>query len=240
QTPGQEELNAYRRMVAGRQVDGVVLARVRHHESRIAYLQETRHPFVVFGRGEAEGYPYSEVDHLKGMYQLVKHFVDYGHQDIALILSPREFMFTTFRLKGYQEALQALSLPYREDYVEEGDLSQRGGLDVADRLLKHRTPPTAIIACNDMMALGAMTAIQRHGLRVGKDVAVAGFDDIPAAQDAEPQLTTIRQPIYEIGRRIADMLVRVIQNIPLDEEHILIEPELVVRASSGEKKTNLS
>lgn len=237
QIPGQEELNAYRRMVAGRQVDGVVIARVRQHDPRIAYLQAAEHPFVVFGRGETDDYPYIDVDNMTGIRWLVEHFAEYGHRRIAMILSPRDLMFTTLRLRGYQETLAALNLPYHEDYVVEGDLSQRGGLDAADQLLSLDTPPTAIIACNDMMALGAMTTIQRHGLRTGQDIAVAGFDDIPAALDAEPQLTTIRQPIYTIGRRLIDMLVNLMQNIPLEQPHILMEPELIIRASSGGKRT---
>jgi LacI family transcriptional regulator len=237
QTPGQEELNAYRRMLAGQQVDGVVIARVRRHDPRIAYLQEARHPFVVFGRGENDDYPYIEVDSIKGIRWLVEHFVDYGHRQIGLILSPRGLMFTTVRLKGYQTALADLGISLRDDYIEEGELSQRGGLEAMDRLLQLPDPPTAIIACNDMMALGAMTAIQRHGLRAGKDIAVAGFDDIPAALDAEPPLTTICQPIYEIGRRLTDMLVNIMQDNPLDKPHILMEPKLIIRDSSGKKIT---
>jgi len=236
QIPGQEELNAYRRMVAGRQVDGMVIARVRQHDPRISYLQDVQHPFVVFGRGETDDYPYIDVDNPTGMRQLVEHFVDYGHRQIAMILSPGDLMFTALRLRGYREALDMFGLSYREDYVVEGDLSQRGGLEAADRLLQLSDPPTAIIACNDMMALGAMTAIQRYGLSAGQDIAVAGFDDIPAALDAEPPLTTIRQPIYKIGCQLVDMLVNLMQNIPLDNPHILMEPELIIRSSSGEKR----
>jgi LacI family transcriptional regulator len=236
QIPGQEELNAYRRMVAGRQVDGVVIARVRYHDPRIAYLQEAQHPFVVFGRGEPNDYPYIDVDSTTGIRWLVEHFVDYGHRKIAMILSPRDLMFTTLRLKGYRDTLAARGLPFRKDYIQEGDLSQRSGLAAADHLLQLNDPPTAIIACNDMMALGTMTAIQRHGLRAGLDIAVAGFDDIPAALDAEPQLTTIRQPIYRIGRQLVDMLVSLMQHDPLDNPQILMEPELIIRGSSGNKR----
>ncbi|MBN1562624.1 MAG: LacI family DNA-binding transcriptional regulator [Anaerolineae bacterium] len=236
QVPGQDELNAYHRMVAGRQVDGVVLARVHHQDPRIAYLQQAQHPFVVFGRSDAEDYPYIDVDSGSGIRLLVEHFADYGHQRIALILSPRDLMFTTLRLRGYREAFESLNLPYREGYIQEGDLSQRGGLEAAERLLQLADPPTAIIACNDLMALGAMTTIQRRGLRPGQDIAVAGFDDIPAALDAEPQLTTIHQPIYQIGRQLTDMLVNLMQGNTPDKPHILLQPELIIRASSGPKR----
>ncbi|RLC83396.1 MAG: LacI family transcriptional regulator, partial [Chloroflexi bacterium] len=94
-------------------------------------------------------------------------------------------------------------------------------------------PPTAIVACNDLMALGAMSAARAMGLSAGHDVAVAGFDDIPLAAHAQPPLTTVRQPIYEIGRRICRMLLERLQTGSPQKEHVILQPELVVRASCG-------
>jgi LacI family transcriptional regulator len=102
-----------------------------------------------------------------------------------------------------------------------------------NQLLDLDEPPTAVIACNDLMALGAMSAAQKRGLVVGRDIAVTGFDDIPLAEHAHPSLTTVRQPIYDIGRRTCDMLVRLIRGESLAERHVLLQPELVVRESSG-------
>ena len=216
-----DEVSAYRRIVAGRQVDGVVVARTRHNDPRITYLKEAEHPFVVFGRSASENYPFIDVDGEKGMEMLVHHFALYGHKRIAMILSPRQLAF------------QQNNLTLRQEYIVEGNLSQRSGLESANELLALAEPPTAIIACNDTMALGAMTAIQRHGLHVGGDIAVAGFDDIPAAVDAEPPLTTIRQPIYEIGRQMVMMLIESIENPSKDYQHVLIQPKLIIRGSSG-------
>ncbi len=233
QTRGEEELSAYRRIVAGSRVDGVVLARVMADDPRILYLQELAHPFVIFGRTEAGDCPYIDLDGVASMRRVVEHFADYGHQRIGVILSPPELMFTTLRYEGYVQALAALGLPRDPALTVQGNLTQQSGQEAAECLLDLPNPPTAIIAFNDLMALGVMTAIRDRGLTVGEDVAVAGFDDIPAAAGTTPPLTTVRQPIYDIGCRLADMLIRLINGETLDETQILVEPELIVRASSG-------
>jgi LacI family transcriptional regulator len=231
QMPGEEELAAYRRMVAGSRVDGVAIARVLRQDPRIDYLKEVRHPFVAFGCTSADNnYPYIDVDGATGVRQVVEHFVAYGHRLIALILSPAELAFTAHRFAGYREGLERAGLPYREEYLVAGDLTQPGGTEAARHLLSLPEPPTAIIACNDLMALGAMAAITACGLRTGLDVAVAGFDDIPASSNAQPPLTTVRQPIYDIGRRLVDMLISLLRGQPLEEPHVLMVPELIIRA----------
>jgi|AMZC01.1.fsa_nt_AMZC01002744.1_7 LacI family transcriptional regulator len=233
QQPGEEELIAYRRMVASSRIDGVIVARVWKDDPRIAFLKEAQHPFVAFGRSNAGDYPYIDVDGLSGMRQLVRHLVERGHRHIALILSPANLVFTAVRYEGYTQGLAEAGIPVRQDYLVEADLSQEGGCAAAHRLLTLPDPPTAIIACNDTMAIGAMEAARERGLRVGRDLAIAGFDDIPLAAHTDPPLTTVRQPIYDIGRRALDMLIRVIRHEPLEEPHVLINPQLIVRASTG-------
>ena len=113
------------------------------------------------------------------------------------------------------------------------DLTQRGGFEAMNQLLDLSPPPTAVVACNDLMALGAISAAQTRALVVGRDVAIIGFDDIPLAEHSHPPLTTVRQPIYDIGRQICDMLIRSVQGEELVERHVLLQPELIVRESSG-------
>jgi LacI family transcriptional regulator len=233
QMPGEEELSAYRRMVASSRVDGLVLARVQIDDPRIAYLIEAGHPFVAFGRSDSGDYPYIDVDGAIGVRQLVEHFVRNGHRRIAIILSPNQLAFTGLRYEGYVDGLRQAGILPDEAYIAEGDLSQNSGHDAALAFLREAVPPTAIIACNDLMAMGAMQAIQEQELQVGRDIAVAGFDDIPAAAHTVPPLTTVRQPIYDIGRRAVDMLIRVIRNEVLEEPHVLLTPKLIVRTSSG-------
>ncbi|CAG0958067.1 HTH-type transcriptional repressor CytR [Anaerolineae bacterium] len=240
QVPGEEEMSAYRRMVRGNRVDGMVLARTRQHDPRIAYLQEQGRPFVVSGRsapGEPNDYPFIDVDSQAGLRILTEFLVGLGHRHIGLILPPEDIAYTDYRHNGYRDGLAQGGLEYRADYIVYGDLLRSGGYIGAQRLLDTYPLLTAIIACNDLMALGTMSAIQGRGLQVGRDVAVAGFDDIPAAEYAHPALTTIQQPIYEIGQRLVRMLLAIIRGEDLPESQILLQPKLVVRASSGPKIT---
>lgn len=233
QQPGEGELSAYRRMVASSRIDGMVLARVLSHDPRIAFLNDVGHPFVAFGCSESgDSYPYIDVDGAAGLRRVVNHLAEQGHQRIAIILPPRAVAFAARRYEGYLRGLRDAGLEPEDALQAEGNLTPESGYSAALRLLDQARPPTAIAACNDLMAIGAMQALQTHGLEPGRDVAVTGFDDIPQAASTTPPLTTVRQPIYQIGRQALEMLIRVIRHEPLDEPHILIEPELIIRESS--------
>lgn len=234
--PGTTEMDSYRRIVGGGRVDGMVLARTYQNDPRIQYLKSIKHPFVVLGRAAPHmpsEFPFIDVDSQKGIEMLVEHFIVCGHRRIGLILPPPELAFTGYRLFGYQSALATHDLPYREQDVIHGDMTDSGGEAAARTLLKRVPDLTAIVACNDSMALGAMTAIQAAGRTVGDDFALGGFDDIPAAQYASPALTTVRQPIYELGEQLIDVLMAIIARETVPEIHRLLEPELIVRDSSG-------
>jgi DNA-binding LacI/PurR family transcriptional regulator len=126
----------------------------------------------------------------------------------------------------------AHGLPIDESLIVEAELTQKGGYSAAQTLLSQGDPPTAVVASSDLMALGVMSAAQDQGLDVGRDIAVAGFDDIPLAETSHPTLTTVRQPAYRIGRRLGQMLVAAACGEPLSERHVLVEPSLIIRQST--------
>lgn len=228
-----EEQDAYRRLVDGRRVDGVLVVRTRAEDPRLSYLIERGFPFVAFGRSHAQDFPYLDVDGRKGMRDAVQHLIERGHRRIGYVSAPLDLNFASHRLEGYREILRENGLPYDEDLIVEGALTEEDGYRAAHHLLSDAPGTTAIALANDLMALGAMRAAHERGLTVGRDVAITGFDDIPLASHAHPPLTTVRQPIYDIGRQICHMIVQVIRGEPLAERHILLEPILVVRESSG-------
>ena len=231
-----DEMDAYRRIVGGNRVDGMVIARTRRRDARIAYLRAARHPFVVSGRAapdEESDFPYIDADSQLGIRWILNHLTGLGHQRIALLLPPDRVAFTPYRLAGYRQGLEDAGLSYREAYVLNSDLSRSGGQQAAHHLLDNYPEITAIVACNDPMAIGAMNAIQTRNMRVGQDIAVTGFDDITAADFAHPRLTTVRQPIKEIGQRLLEMLIQIIHQIPLEQPQVLLSPELVIRESCG-------
>lgn len=231
-----DQMEAYHRIVGGNRVDGVLLARTVRNDPRITYLKALNHPFVVSGRtspDESSDFPYIDVDSQIGIKWMVNHLTGLGHQQIALILPPENIAYTAYRLAGYKEGLIEAGINYRADYVIHSNLRREGGYQAAKRLLQQHPHITAIVASNDPMALGAMLAVQEHGLRIGKDIAVTGFDDISAAEYAHPPLSTVRQPIQEIGQHLIEMLVKIIQNEFPAESQILLSPSLVIRDSCG-------
>ncbi|MFQ6014115.1 MAG: LacI family DNA-binding transcriptional regulator [Anaerolineae bacterium] len=232
--PGPEELSAYQRKVKGKRVDGLLVVRTRCDDERITYLVKNRFPFVAYGRSDLPlDFPYLDVDGRQGLEQVTQHLIDLGHQRIAHITAPSNLMFTVYRDQGYRAALERNGIPLDERLIVVSDLTERGGFEAARALLGHDPPPTAIIADNDLMALGAISVAQKLGMVVGQGISITGFDDIPIAAHSHPPLTTVRQPIYDIGRRICRMLIQVIKGEELAERHILLQPELVVRESSG-------
>jgi LacI family transcriptional regulator len=229
-----EEDGAYRRMVEGRLVDGLLVVRTRRQDRRIAYLSDAGLPFVTFGRCDLDvDFPYVDEDGVQGIGLVTQHLIDRGHRRLAFIAAPNGLMFSLARRAGLDAALERNGLPLRPEYSMVGDLTQQGGFKAMNKLLNLTPPPTAVIACNDLMALGAISAAQKRGLVVGRDVAITGFDDTPLAEHSHPPLTTLRQPIYDIGRQICDMLIRLIQGDELPERHVLLQPELILRDSSG-------
>ena len=232
--PGEQELAAYRQKVQGRQVDGFIVLRTRREDPRIDYLSKTDVPFAVFGRVEGElDFPFVDEDGVEGMRLVTEHLIALGHRRIAGISSPPDLMFSQHRVAGYREALAAHDLPFEDALLVEGDLTQRGGFLQAERLLDLAYPPTAIIACNDLMALGAMSAAQKRGLVVGRDIAITGFDDTPLAEHAHPPLTTVHQPIYQIGSMVCEMLLLTLLGETPEEQQIILKPTLVIRQSCG-------
>ncbi len=230
--PGPEEDEAYRRLVESRRVDGLIIVRTRHHDPRIAYLADQRFPFCAFGRSDlGVDFPYVDVDGTQGLREAVGYLVGLGHRRIGYIAAPGNLMFNTFRLQGYRQGLEEHGIPFEPDLVVEGDLTERGGFQAAQKLLARH--PTAILAGNDLTALGAIRAAQEAGLEVGRDISVIGFDDIPLAEHTHPPLTTLRQPIYQIGKTVCRMLLQVIRGEPVPDGHVILSPELVIRQSTG-------
>ena len=178
-------------------------------------------------------FPFVGVDGTLGMRLIGEHLIGLGHRRIAYLAPPPDLMFAEHRVLGLRQALQAHGLELADDDVAIGDLTQKSGFEAAMRLLDRPLWPTAIAACNDLMALGAMSAIQERGLVVGRDIAVTGFDDIPMAEHSHPPLTTVHQPIYQIGKMVCGMLIQLLRGEELASRQVILEPKLMVRHSCG-------
>lgn len=232
--PGPEEMDTYKRWVEGRRIDGLILARTRVMDERVAYLHEAGIPFVCHGRTSVPGtHPFLDVDGRGGFYQATSYLIELGHTRLGFIGAPPEVQFGHHRMAGFREALAAYQLPYVEKWVRHGDLSERSGCDAALTILGSDPRPTGLLCANDSMALGALYAAQQLGLKVGSDVSVIGYDDLPVSRFVSCPLTTIRQPTRQAGRRVVEILKALLAGAPAETLQELWQPELVLRASAG-------
>jgi len=231
--PGELEESTYHRNVNSRRVDGFILSRVRIADWRIEYLTEVNFPFVAFGRSETpHNSPHIGVDGFNGMRKMVWHLHEQGFRQIAYIGAPDNLTLARDRFNGYLAGLEETQLPYTPDLFEMGDLTRAGGYEAAHKLLQHSPSPDAIIGSNDLTALGAMKAAQSAGLTIGVDIAISGFDGIEAGEHSHPPLTTVHQPVYDIGRQVTRMLVSIIEGEQPEELQQLIKPEIIIREST--------
>jgi LacI family transcriptional regulator len=180
-----------------------------------------------------ERVPTVSAAHSAGADQATTHLLDLGHRRIAAITGPVGWMATEERLRGYHAALAAAGVLRDADLVIDSNFEVEGGREAASRLLALADPPTAIFAFNDQMAIGAMQAGLERGLRIPDDLSVVGFDDTAEAELVTPRLTTVHQPLAEIGRMGVSLLTRLLENQRLEALHVELETKLVVRGSTG-------
>jgi LacI family transcriptional regulator len=223
----------YKRWIQSVRVDGVIINRIRVNDWRVDYLTQNKIPFVTLGyNASVQGYPYIAVNERGGFEKLVLHLVNKGHKRLAYIGASPLLMIQAERFTGYKRGLELSGLAFDQNLVIEGDLTEEGGYNAALKLFTQPDPPTAILGCNDLTAMGVLKAAKLAGIEVGKSLAVTGYDGIRETDYTNPALTTLRQPTYEIARRLAGMLIEMIKGNPIDEPHLMIEPVLILRASS--------
>lgn len=233
-TPGDAEMDAYRFNTQGHRTDGFIIVRTRRSDARIDFLKQSHFPFVAFGRTlGTNDFSYVDEDSEYGMALVIEYLYKLGHRHIACILPPDELTFAYYRRRGIEQKSQELGIPANQITMEASDLTQRGGYQTTQILLDRNKQVTAIAACNDLMALGAMSAVQDRGLIVGKDISITGFDDIPLAEHSHPPLTTVHQPIYQIGGMVTELLIKKIRGQETENEQVLLQPTLIVRFSCG-------
>lgn len=232
-----KHLATYNELMETRRVDGFVLSSIEYNDPRVNLLLERNFPFVGFGRSNPDlVFPWIDVDGGLGIREAMLHLLQKGHRKIAALAWPLESRVGNNRLEGYFSALQDAGIRPEDEWIKRGDGVFEFGYQATLELLDLPTDcrPTALIALNDMMALGASQAIKDRGMSVGKDFAVSGFDDAPMVQYTSPSLTTLRQPITEIGQRIIAMLMEYINTGSLPQNpNILIAPQLIIRNSTN-------
>jgi LacI family transcriptional regulator len=219
------------RLLMARRIDGLVILTGHLADEQIAEF--ARHqPIVVTGRKLQHDHNLvaTWLDQTEAGYLATRHLLSLGHRRIAHIAGPRDHADAVDRLAGYRRAHEEANLNPDPALVTQGDFLESGGLLAMNRLLDSGTPFTAVFAANDQMSYGARMALYRRGIRVPDDVSIVGVDDLPASAYVTPPLTTVRQPIYEIGLFAARALLHMLgQRVePVDVPPL----ELIVRETT--------
>jgi LacI family transcriptional regulator len=252
--PGSDEMRAYRKLVEGRRVDGMFLMRTRVHDDRISYLLDTGLPFVAHGRSrERRLFASVDVDGEAAFRAATERLIGFGHRSIGLINAADGYMFARHRHDGWQAALNGAGLP--RGPVLAGEPTEETGFLLARAMLAPHglltpgtalvpaqpsaVPPTAIMCATDRLAVGAIHACHDAALRVGRDISIIGYDDLPVARHIEPALTTIEQPVDRSALRMVEMLLQLLGGAPPAGMQEVWQARLIPRLSDGHAiKTN--
>lgn len=207
----------------------------------IETLKSTGIPFVcVSPKSDLYTGPSVRMDDQDAAKDMTDYLISMGHERIALIKGPHDHMSSELRLAGFKDAMSASKREIDDDLIISGDFTYVSGMQAAQKLLSDSNPPTAIFACNDDMAAGAIAAAHQAGLQVPHDVSVVGFDDTANASAMWPPLTTVRQPIREMASSAIKILGRSVgKNIPTpsnEPQNQTLDYELIVRKSAGPPK----
>ena len=231
--PNRED--EYVRELSKKRVDGLIVASSASRRNHALQLRLEDVPFVFMDR-EVEGIEADtvSVDNRLGMRLIAEHLTQLGHERVGMVSGPLEKSSGRERYHGLRDALADLGLPLRDSLVRFGDFRVSGGREAAEELLRLPEPPTALVVSNNQMTLGALLAVRELGLRVPDEVSVVSFDDMEWAPLANPPLTALAQPTYEMGATAARMLLDKIEKKATGSpSKLFMEPELMVRGSTG-------
>lgn len=218
------------RLLLARKVEGIILLSGRIADATVEQFA-SQCPIVATGRNlstkTALGF---KLDNEHGAYLATRHLIELGHRDIAFVAGPADNADAADRLAGYQRALREADIAANPKLVVEGNFHESGGLLAVNLLFEQRQQFSAVFAANDLTAYGVRLGLYRRGIRVPDDISLIGFDDLPVSAYTTPPLTTIRQPLYDIGCIATRALLGMINDRAADE--VMPQLELVVRETT--------
>ncbi|MDK2879278.1 MAG: LacI family transcriptional regulator [Thermoanaerobacteraceae bacterium] len=230
-------------ILKNRWVDGIIFHSDYFLKEHFEAFKSKNIPVVLAGRATELDTAYVAIDNFKAAYDAVNYLISLGHERIGIIHGPLDGMKETVdsvaRLMGYRKALEEAGLNVYDELHMEADFKAKGAFLAAKKMLEGRIKPTAIFAISDMMAMGAINAIYDSGLRCPEDISVMGFDNIDLCEVTRPALTTIAQPMYEIGAIAARMLIKMIENREtgnIQPKKIILDHKLMIRDSCSRIK----
>ena len=223
---------SYLTLAKQRNLDGIIVIGM-YPDEFYQEMKKTQIPIVLIDSYCNDHYYHNiRIDDAYGSYLATRYMLKNGHDHIAFLTGQmKENGVMKKRLLGYQQALQEFSIPYRKEYVFEGQIEYSSGISLAQQLLAARLPVTGIVAAADILAIGAIKGLFEAGKSVPNDYSIVGFDDVEVAQYLTPGLTTIRQQISLKGQRAVELLLKHIENPALPKQEEILPLELIPRGS---------
>lgn len=204
---GAGAVRAHAELADPRRIDGMILTEPKANDERIELLRGIGLPFVFLGVASDPEVSWISGDNTVGARDAVGHLISLGHTRIACITGPQDQTASESRFEGYRSAMSGAGLPIDRNIVEAGEFTQAGGYAAMRSIIDSDRALTAVFVCNDVMAFGAMRALREAGLAVPADVSVVGFDGIAMSEYVDPPLSTVKQPIQELGRMAVQILI---------------------------------
>lgn len=223
--------------LASGMIRGVITLSTRNYDMLVQDLANSHHPFVIVGRvkGIHSQKPIYSVntDNRRDSFLMVEHLIRAGHKKIAILNESKEYVVNIDRYDGYRRAFVANGLDFDPDLEINAGFSLQDSRQAVIKKLRQRPDITAIFAKDDLKAIAAIQGVRQCGLKVPEDIAVVGYNDYELAKIADPGLTTMHVPVYDLGVESAEMLLKLIQNQPIAEPQRILATELVIRESCG-------
>jgi DNA-binding LacI/PurR family transcriptional regulator len=227
--------STWARQMLARRPTGVIAVSADFSEAQLAQLESRSIPLVALDPTGEPSHPIPSVGatNWNGGLAAARHLLGLGHRRIAMVNGSDELLCCRARQDGYRAALDAAGVPLDPELVRVAPLYFEGGRDAAAALLDLPEPPTAVFAANDLQALGVYDAARARGLRIPRDLSVVGFDDLVFTQWSDPPLTTVRQPLLQLGVTAAEFLLDLADGRELEHDRIELPTKLVVRGSTA-------
>lgn len=228
-----EEKKVIREFTRSGIAEGIILMTSRVADPAITELKKLNFPFVIVGKPEKDKeINWVDNNNYEISYELTKHLIGQGHKKIAFLGVCLKFFYAIDRMLGYKQALKDSGLPIAEDLIVESKFREDNGYELMRKLLDTGHRPTAVIACDDLLAIGALKSIAEHELSVPFDIAVAGFNNVPLSEYCTPPLTSVEINPYGLGAKAVELLMANIKSEHKSFDRAIIPAKLVIRKST--------
>ena len=216
-------------LVKNGRVDGLILMASRVDDQLLESLQSLNEPFVLIGRSPDHEVPRVDNDNIRASYKMTKYLLERDNKKIAIISGPSEYIVSQDRIEGYKKALHEYNLEFDRSLIYHTDFSYETGYKAAETILNEQKSIDTIFALDDLLAVSAINCIKDYDLNIPEDIGVVGFNNQPMSTYIEPNLTTVKIPIIEMGKKATEMLIDMINRPDYQGEELIIPTQPVIR-----------